>query len=131
MLPTPAPQAVEPGELVMRSHHRSSPPCCLLCLVAGVLAPGVHGTVPTTHGIVGQRICRFTCSSTCSSTAHPLSLTQIVSYMLRTCVYDPLMEGRLVHRPGAPVAAFSRTRRMLGVLASFAASGLLHEMLYW
>ncbi|PRW45129.1 Acyl- sterol acyl transferase [Chlorella sorokiniana] len=56
---------------------------------------------------------------------------QIVSYLLRTCVYDPLMEGRPVHRPGAPVPAFSRTRRMLGVLASFGVSALLHEMLFW
>ncbi len=61
----------------------------------------------------------------------PLYPPQIVSYLLRTCVYDPLMEGRLVHRPGAPAPAFSRTRRMLGVLASFGASALLHEMLFW
>lgn len=38
--------------------------------------------------------------------------------------------GRLVHAPGQ-FARFSQARRVLGVLASFVMSGLLHEMLYW
>lgn len=42
-----------------------------------------------------------------------------------------LLAGRLVHREGAPAAAFSRARRMVAVPASFVVSGLLHEMLIW
>lgn len=55
---------------------------------------------------------------------------QIVSNLLRAVVYDPIMERSLLHQPGVAVA-FSRSRRLLAVLASFTVSGLLHEGLYW
>lgn len=38
--------------------------------------------------------------------------------------------GKLVHQPGE-FARFSRTRRMVAVLATFVASGLIHEGLFW
>jgi hypothetical protein len=54
-----------------------------------------------------------------------------VSHCLRSCVYEPLLEGRLVHRPGCRAARLARTRRMLAVLASFLVSAVLHEGLFW
>ncbi|KAI3438687.1 hypothetical protein D9Q98_001107 [Chlorella vulgaris] len=53
-----------------------------------------------------------------------------VSNVLRSCVYDPVMDGRLVRRPGH-AAAFSRKRRVVGLLLVFAVSGLVHEAMFW
>lgn len=55
----------------------------------------------------------------------------VVSNILRACIYDPIMEGRLVVRPGASIPRFSRMRRMAAVFAVFVASGLVHEALFW
>ncbi|KAL4449360.1 hypothetical protein ABPG77_007004 [Micractinium sp. CCAP 211/92] len=55
----------------------------------------------------------------------------VVSNVLRACIYDPIMEGRLVTRPNASIPRFSRTRRMAAVLTVFVASGLVHEVLFW
>ncbi|KAL4448168.1 hypothetical protein ABPG75_005387 [Micractinium tetrahymenae] len=55
----------------------------------------------------------------------------VVSNVLRACIYDPIMEGRLVMRPGAKIPRFSRARRMAAVFAVFVASGLVHEALFW
>ena len=54
-----------------------------------------------------------------------------VSTHAPSTVYDPLLEGRLVHREGPPAVPFSRRRRALGVLAAFVASALIHEGLFW
>lgn len=114
--PLPNPNPASRWNQVDSTH----PQRMLLAAAVGnaVLRPLLLGRVYISH-------CRTRVS------ANLPSLLQIVSYLLRTCVYDPLMEGRLVHRPGAPVPPFSRTRRMLGLLASFGASALLHEMLFW
>lgn len=53
-----------------------------------------------------------------------------VSAVLRAAVYDVIMDGRLVRRPGA-AAPFSRTRRLAAVLAVFFCSGVMHELLFW
>ncbi|PSC70830.1 acyl-sterol O-acyltransferase 1-like [Micractinium conductrix] len=55
----------------------------------------------------------------------------VVSNILRACAYDPIMEGRLVRRPGGPFPAFSRLRRLAAVFSVFVLSGLVHEMLFW
>jgi hypothetical protein len=53
-----------------------------------------------------------------------------VSAVLRAAVYDVIMDGRFVRRPGAALP-FSRNRRLAAVLAVFFCSGVMHELLFW
>ncbi|KAL4446749.1 hypothetical protein ABPG77_007993 [Micractinium sp. CCAP 211/92] len=52
---------------------------------------------------------------------------------LRQLVYDPVCEGRWVAPPGGavPPAQPSGARMVLGTAASFAASGAVHEIIFW
>lgn len=52
-----------------------------------------------------------------------------VSNVMRALIYEPIMEGRWVRHQGQ-FAPFNRKRRVAGVLAVFAASGILHEVMY-
>lgn len=49
---------------------------------------------------------------------------------LRQLVYDVVCDGSLLP-PAAPQGRPSHTRQALGSLASFAASGLVHEGIFW
>ena len=50
---------------------------------------------------------------------------------LRAVVFDPICEGRWVHDRRVAPARPGPLRQLLGSCASFAASGLIHEGIYW
>eukprot|EP00884_Botryococcus_braunii_P022808 jgi/Botrbrau1/9210/Bobra.0028s0006.2 len=50
---------------------------------------------------------------------------------LRNLIFDPIMEGRLVHDPTRPRAPRSHFRYVLAISATFAFSGIMHETLFW
>ncbi len=49
---------------------------------------------------------------------------------LRQLIYDTVCDGSLLP-PTKPHGRPSHTRQALGSLASFAASGLVHECIFW
>eukprot|EP00891_Asterochloris_glomerata_P009675 jgi/Astpho2/9675/fgenesh1_pg.00146_%23_81_t len=52
------------------------------------------------------------------------------SNTLRSLIYDPIYEGRLV-RSSRAANAYSPIRRAVGLCACFIVSGMVHELIYW
>lgn len=50
---------------------------------------------------------------------------------LRTTVFDPIVEGRLVFDPRVATARNVPSRQLVGTCAAFLVSGLVHELIYW
>lgn len=48
----------------------------------------------------------------------------------RCCVYDPVMQGRLVARPLVPSTKAGLARRAAAMFATMAVSGAAHELIF-
>jgi len=53
------------------------------------------------------------------------------SSILRTLVYDIIVDGRVMAKPGSKTAKPSLTQKMLGFCATFFVSGVVHELILW
>ncbi|KAK9862677.1 hypothetical protein WJX84_006550 [Apatococcus fuscideae] len=54
----------------------------------------------------------------------------VASSCLRFLIYEPIFECRIVAGTKGTVAV-SKQRRLVGMLASFVSSGVVHEIMYW
>lgn len=87
--------------------------------VVAVCDPGAKQLCPAFHlrGSVWHTCARALCRCPAGNT-------------LRQLVYDVVCDGSLLP-PATPQGRPSHTRQALGSLASFAASGLVHEGIFW
>jgi hypothetical protein len=68
--------------------------------------------------------------ATCLSACLPACLS--AGNTLRQLVFDCIVDGSLLPPPaGTPPSRPSAARQLLGTTATFAASGLIHEAIFW